>query len=164
VDPRLPRDLHLEHIHIAPRRLSIFDCIEFNDPVPVHRCCQRYSLPCYGPRLSWPPGLIAAICVAHGRGLERSEMLLLTGFLQMLPRLRSRQGRKLSSKRYGTARASTQESRERAGSGDWKNGRENLMKYLMRASRTPKHWIALMRFQNSANTALLLWAQKVPRR
>ena len=24
-------DLHLEHIHIAPERLSIYDCIEFND-------------------------------------------------------------------------------------------------------------------------------------
>jgi len=24
-------DLHLDHIHIAPERLSIFDCIEFND-------------------------------------------------------------------------------------------------------------------------------------
>jgi hypothetical protein len=24
-------DLHLDHIHITPERLSIFDCIEFND-------------------------------------------------------------------------------------------------------------------------------------
>jgi uncharacterized protein len=24
-------DLHLEHVHLAPKTLSIFDCIEFND-------------------------------------------------------------------------------------------------------------------------------------
>ena len=30
-NPRLPGDLHLDHVHITPEAITIFDCIEFND-------------------------------------------------------------------------------------------------------------------------------------
>jgi aminoglycoside phosphotransferase family enzyme len=73
-------DLHLEHIHLAPKTLSIYDCIEFNDrfryiDVANDVAFLAMDFDHYGrPDLSWE---IAARMAA---ALRDSEMLCLMDF------------------------------------------------------------------------------------
>ena len=85
-------DLHLEHIHLAPKTLSIYDCIEFNDRFRYIDVANDVAFLAMDFDYQGRPGLVPAIYGAHGGRVRRSRDAAPHGFLQMLPRLCAGQG------------------------------------------------------------------------
>ena len=91
-------DLHAEHIHLTPDAVRIYDCIEFNTRF------RHIDIAKTSPFSRWiwiqrPAGSRAPSRGAFRRADERSRNDAVDGFLQMLPRLRARQGREPPQRR-----------------------------------------------------------------
>jgi uncharacterized protein len=73
-------DLHLEHIHLAPKTLSIFDCIEFNDRFRYIDVASDMAFLAMDFDHHDRPDLSQQIALRMARSLRDTEMLRLMDF------------------------------------------------------------------------------------
>jgi predicted kinase len=75
-------DLHLEHIHLSPGRLTIFDCIEFNDRFRYIDVANDVAFLAMDFAFQGRPELGRHFAVRMARSLNDPDMLRILGFYQ----------------------------------------------------------------------------------
>jgi aminoglycoside phosphotransferase family enzyme/predicted kinase len=109
-------DLHLEHIHIAPRRLSIFDCIEFNDRFRYIDVANDIAFLAMDLDYHGRPDLSRQFASRMGEALNDRRMLLLTDFYKCYRAYVRGKVESFHQNATGLPELARRESRERAGS------------------------------------------------
>ena len=92
-------DLHLDHIHLTPERLTIYDCIEFNDRFRYIDVANDAAFLAMDFDFHERPDLSRHFAVRMATLLGDPGLLRTPRFLQMLPRLCARKGREFSPHR-----------------------------------------------------------------